>query len=90
MEMIFSFALIILVGGVAGWLATRLFKTNKDTSLFMYVVLGMLGAVVGKAIIEFVGFEVVGEGLVTDFIVAFVGATVLVGVSKLLAEKIAK
>lgn len=88
MEMILQFALVIVIGGVAGWLATRLLKADKH-SPFMYVVLGVIGAVVGKAIIEFVGFEIVGQGVVVDFVVALVGALILVGVSKLVATKVA-
>lgn len=89
-ETVLRFVIVVLVGGVVGWLATRLFKADKQNSIFMYAVLGVIGAVVGKIIIEFLGFEVVGQGIVVDFIVAFVGATALVGVSKLVAEKIAK
>lgn len=88
--MFLSFALVIVIGAVAGWLATKLFKTDKQNNIFMYAVLGMLGAVIGKIIIEFLGFEIVGQGVVVDFIVSFVGATILVGVSKLIAGKVVK
>jgi uncharacterized membrane protein YeaQ/YmgE (transglycosylase-associated protein family) len=85
---ILSFLLLLVIGGLAGWAATKLFKTDKQNSVFTYVLIGVIGAVVGKLLIELAGFEIVGSGVVVDFIVAFVGAVVLVGLSKLVAGKI--
>lgn len=50
----------------------------------------MIGAVVGEMILELVGFEIAGEGVIIDFVVALVGAIVLVGISKLVASKLIK
>ena len=85
---ILSFLLLLVIGGLAGWAATKLFKTDKQNSVFTYVLIGVIGAVVGKLLIELAGFEIVGSGVVVDLIVAFVGAVVLVGLSKLVAGKI--
>lgn len=85
---VLSFLLTLVIGGLAGWAVTKLFKTDKQNGLFTYVLIGVMGAVVGKFLIEFAGFEIVGEGVIVDFVVAFVGAVVLVGLSKLVAGKI--
>lgn len=83
-----NFLLFLVIGGVAGWAATRLFKTDKQTSVVAYVFIGVIGAVVGKFILGFVGFVAVEEGVIVDFIVAFIGAASLVGLSKLIAGKL--
>lgn len=85
---VLSFLLTLVIGGLAGWAVTKLFKTDKQNGLFTYVLIGVMGAVVGRMLIEFAGFEIVGSGVVVDLIVAFVGAVVLVGLSKLVAGKV--
>lgn len=90
MEALLNIVLVIVIGGVAGWAATRLFKNDKQTSTFMYVVLGILGAVIGSFVIRFLGFEAVEGGVIVDFITAFIGAVILVGASKFIASKLVK
>ena len=87
---ILNLLLLIATGGFAGWAATRLFKTDMQNSIYTYVIIGVIGAVIGKLVIEFVGFEVTGDGVVVDFIVALIGAVILVGTSKLVAGKLSR
>lgn len=87
---VLSFLLLLVIGGLAGWAAAKVFKTDKHNTILTYVIIGVVGAVIGKLLIEFVGFEIVGSGVIVDFIVAFVGSVVLVGISKLMAGKILK
>lgn len=90
MDEALSFLLLLVIGGLAGWAAMRLFKTDKQNNVFAYILIGVIGAVIGKLLIEAVGFEMVGEGVIVDFIVAFVGAIVLVGLSRFVAGKLLK
>lgn len=87
---ILSFVLFLVVGGFAGWAASKIFKVDRNGSALTYVILGIIGAVVGSFVFQLLGFEVVGEGVVTDFIVAFIGAVVLLGLSRLVAGKLLK
>lgn len=87
---VLNFLLLLVIGGLAGWVAAKLFKTDKQNNILTYVLIGVMGAVVGKFLIEFAGFEIVGDGVIVDFVVAFVGAVVLVGLSKLVAGKMLK
>ncbi len=43
----------IIVGGLAGWIASRFM--NADTGLVLNIILGILGAVVLNAVLGFVG-----------------------------------
>lgn len=82
--------LLFVIGGFAGWVATKLFKNDKQHGIVAYIAIGVVGAVVGKYLLGFLGFEATGDGVIVDFIFAFVGAVVLVGISKLIAGKFIK
>ncbi len=87
---ILSFILLLVIGGLAGWAATKLFKNDKQHGVVAYIAIGVVGAVIGKYLLGFLGFKAIGEGVIVDFIFAFVGAVVLVGVSKFIAGKLIK
>ena len=55
----------IIIGGVAGWLAEQFMKS--DMGLLMNIVLGIVGAAVGSAILSFFGVNL-GDGSATWFV----------------------
>jgi len=70
-----GFLTAILVGGVAGWIAERVMRS--DMGLMMNIILGIAGAVVLNAILALLdtGF---GEGVVAYLITALIGACLLI------------
>ena len=69
-----SFLVFLIVGMLAGWLASKVIK-NYRVGLLGSLVLGVLGAMLGGFILEFIGIS--SGGLVGTFISALVGAIVL-------------
>ena len=70
----------ILFGAIVGWLASVFMGTNEG--LLMDIVLGIVGAILGGWVMSFFG-----EGGVTgfnlySFIVAVLGAIILIGLVK--------
>ena len=67
----------IVVGGVAGWLASVVTKTNASQGLLGNIVAGIVGAVVGGLLIGLLG----GQGFtgfnLWSLLVAFIGAVVV-------------
>lgn len=67
----------IVVGGVAGWLASIVTKTNASQGLLGNIVAGIVGAVVGGLLIGLLG----GQGFtgfnLWSLLVAFIGAVVV-------------
>ena len=45
----------IIIGGIAGWLAEQFMKS--DMGLLMNIVLGIVGAAIGSAILTFFGIN---------------------------------
>lgn len=73
----------IIVGLVAGWAAGKIMKGSGYGPL-MDIVLGIVGAVVGGALLGLVGID--GEGLIGSVLVAIVGAVFVVWLSRKLRK----
>jgi uncharacterized membrane protein YeaQ/YmgE (transglycosylase-associated protein family) len=65
----------IIIGGLAGWVAERVMKS--DMGILMNVVLGIVGALVLNAILRFAGV-IPPEGWIAQFVVAVIGAVLLI------------
>ena len=67
----------LVVGAIAGWLASMVMKTNRQQGLLMDIVVGIVGALIGGFLFnEFGETGVTGLNIWSIF-VAFVGAVVL-------------
>ena len=76
----------LIVGGVAGWLASMVMNRDASMGIFWNIVVGCIGSLVGNAIMGPL-FGVVGsvqEFSITGLIVAVVGAVVLLGIVNLI------
>ena len=72
----------IVVGLIAGWLAGQVMK-GGGYGLVVDIILGLLGGVLGGWIFEKLGVST-GGGMIGSIIVAFIGALILVGITRLL------
>jgi uncharacterized membrane protein YeaQ/YmgE (transglycosylase-associated protein family) len=68
----------VLVGLVAGFLASH-FALGRGLGLFGDTIVGIIGAFIGGflAAVFHVGIAVIGHPLITQMIVAFIGAALL-------------
>jgi uncharacterized membrane protein YeaQ/YmgE (transglycosylase-associated protein family) len=71
---------LILVGLIAGWLAGKVMK-GGGYGLLVDIILGILGGILGGWIFGALGWR--GGGIVASLIVAFIGAVILVGITRL-------
>jgi uncharacterized membrane protein YeaQ/YmgE (transglycosylase-associated protein family) len=72
----------IVVGLIAGWLAGQVMK-GGGYGLVADIILGLLGGVLGGWIFEKLGAST-GGGMLGSIIVAFIGAVILVGITRFL------
>lgn len=75
---------ILIVGAIAGWLGSLLMK-SKGLTLPGYLVLGVLGALVGDFVFGLLGFG--QTGLLAHIITATVGAMIVIWLVKTIWKK---
>lgn len=71
----------IIVGAIAGWLASLVMKTNAQQGLLMDIIVGIVGGLLGGFLLNAlgVGGDVSGINL-QSILVAFLGAVVLLAI----------
>ena len=78
-----GFIEFIVVGLIAGWLAGKVMK-GGGYGVLIDIILGILGGILGGWIFGVLGWQ--GGGLIASLIVAFVGAVILVGITRLIKK----
>ncbi len=81
-----NFIIWLIVGGLIGWLASIVMKTDAQQGMFLNVVVGIVGALLGGWLIS----PLVGVGTINQdsfslpaLLVSFVGAAILLAIVNL-------
>jgi uncharacterized membrane protein YeaQ/YmgE (transglycosylase-associated protein family) len=81
-----NFIVWLILGGLIGWLASVVMRTNAQQGIFLNIVVGVIGAMVGGFLIS----PLLGTGTINqnDFsiaalIVSFIGAVILLAIVNL-------
>ena len=82
-----NFIVWLIVGGLIGWLASILMKTNGQQGMFLNVVVGIVGAMLGGWFLS----PLLGAGTINQnnfslpaLLVSFLGASILLAIVNLL------
>jgi uncharacterized membrane protein YeaQ/YmgE (transglycosylase-associated protein family) len=80
-----NFILWLIVGGVVGWLASLIMKTDGQQGILLNVVVGIVGAFIGGWLISpMIGTGTINEGLsIGSVLVSLVGAVILLAIVNL-------
>ncbi len=71
-----SWIISLIIGGIVGWLASILMKTNAQMGLIANVVVGVVGSMLGFWLVGLLG--IVPSGGILRFGVAIGGAALLI------------
>jgi uncharacterized membrane protein YeaQ/YmgE (transglycosylase-associated protein family) len=79
----------LIVGGVAGWLASLVMNRDASMGIFWNIVVGIVGSLIGNAIAgPLLGISgSVQEFSIIGLIIAFVGAVILLAIVNLVQRK---
>jgi uncharacterized membrane protein YeaQ/YmgE (transglycosylase-associated protein family) len=81
-----GFIVWIIVGGILGWIASMIMRTDGQQGTFLNIIVGIVGAVLAGWIISpLVGASTINQGnfSLTALVVSLLGAVVLLGVVNL-------
>lgn len=79
--------ILLIVGGVIGWLASMIMRTDGQQGLFLNVVVGIVGALLaGFILTPLLGGAPITSGAfdIKSLFVSFLGAVVLLGIVNLI------
>jgi len=74
----------IVFGGLVGWIASMIMKTDAQQGIILNIIVGIVGALLGGLIMNLLGFGGVGGFTLYSFLVALLGAIVLIWIVKAL------
>jgi uncharacterized membrane protein YeaQ/YmgE (transglycosylase-associated protein family) len=80
-----GFLIWIIVGGIVGWLASLVMRTDAQQGMLLNVIVGIVGAFLGGLIISpLVGVGTINDGIsIGSIVVSLVGAIVLLAIVNL-------
>ena len=77
----------IVLGGIAGWLASIITKRNNRMGCITNIIAGVVGAAVGGWVFSLFGGQGVTGFNLPSLIVAFVGAVIVLAVVNLITGR---
>jgi uncharacterized membrane protein YeaQ/YmgE (transglycosylase-associated protein family) len=87
MESVMGLVILLIVGGVIGWLASLIMRTDAQQGVFLNVVVGIIGAVLaGFLLTPLMGVPPITSGgySIATILVSLLGAVVLLAIVNLI------
>ena len=81
-----NFIIWLIVGGVIGWVASLIMRTDGQQGIFLNVIVGIIGAAIGGWFISpMVGVGTINQGAFSlgGLIVSLIGAVILLAIVNL-------
>lgn len=80
-----NFIIWLIVGGIVGWLASLVMKTDASQGIFLNIVVGIVGAFLGGLLISpLIGVGTINQGIsIASIGVSLLGAIILLAIINL-------
>jgi uncharacterized membrane protein YeaQ/YmgE (transglycosylase-associated protein family) len=76
----------ILFGGLVGWVASIIMKTDAQQGLILNIIVGIVGSIIGGWIMSFFGKSDIMSFNLYSFLVALLGACILLYIVQLVRK----
>ena len=75
----------LIVGGIIGWLASMIMRTDAQQGILLNVIVGIVGALLAGFIVSpMIGVGTINEGIsLATFLVSLLGAVILLAIVNL-------
>lgn len=72
----------IVIGGLAGWIASKIKGTDAQQGIALNIVVGVIGGLLGGSLLKLIGVNVSGFGLIASFLTCLLGSVILLTIVK--------
>lgn len=77
----------VIIGGLAGWIGSKIMKTDAQMGMVLNIVVGIVGGLLGGFLLRGFGVDVAGGGLLFSFLTCLIGAVILLTIVKLVSGR---
>lgn len=77
----------LVVGGLAGWVGSKIMKTDAQMGIFLNIVVGIIGAFIGGFVMNMITGASYDTFSIGGFLVAVLGSVILLGIVKLMTGR---
>ena len=67
----------IIIGGLAGWIGSKIMKTDASQGILLNIVVGIIGGALGGWLLGAFGVDVDSAGFIFSFLTCLLGACIL-------------
>ncbi len=76
----------IIIGGLAGWIASKIKGTDAQQGILLNIVVGVIGGLLGGWLLGLIGVDVEGAGLIFSFLTCLLGAVILLTIVRMVRK----
>ncbi len=77
----------IIIGGLAGWIGSKVMGTDAQMGLILNIIVGIIGGFIGGWLLTAFGVDVAGGGLFFSFLTCLLGACILIWIVSFFQKK---
>ncbi|WP_459548281.1 GlsB/YeaQ/YmgE family stress response membrane protein [Nocardia sp. X0981] len=77
----------IIIGGIAGWIASKIMKTDAQQGILLNIVVGVIGGLLGGFLLSAFGVDVESGGWWFSFFTCLAGAVILLFLVRLVLRR---
>ena len=77
----------IIIGGLAGWIGSKVQNRDAQMGIGLNILVGIIGGLLGGWLLSAFGVDVAGGGLFFSFLTCLLGAVILLWIMNMVTRK---
>ena len=77
----------IIIGGLAGWIGSKIQNRDEQMGIGLNILVGIIGGLLGGWLLSAFGVDVAGGGLFFSFLTCLLGAVILLWIINMVTSK---
>ncbi|MDN8627352.1 GlsB/YeaQ/YmgE family stress response membrane protein [Corynebacterium ureicelerivorans] len=77
----------IIIGGLAGWIGSKVQNRDAQMGIGLNILVGIIGGLLGGWLLSAFGVDVAGGGLFFSFLTCLLGAVILLWIVNMVTSK---